>query len=150
MHTRVIAKTLIFDDTGQVLVLRRSPDDSHRPGGYDFPGGSVHTGEIFEVGAVREIREETGFDCKTEDLQLVFTTCKMGRRSEDNVRINLIWMGFVTKMPVDQAVTLSEEHDKYAWLTLDEFLIATDHPAQHTLINYIRNNKIAEDLWNTN
>ncbi len=60
MQTRTIAKVLVLNDEGQLLVLRRSLNDLHRPGGYDFPGGDIEADESIEDGVVREAHEEAG------------------------------------------------------------------------------------------
>ena len=45
----------------KVLLLRRGPTAPHAPGHWNFPGGYVIEGESVLQGAVREVREETGF-----------------------------------------------------------------------------------------
>jgi 8-oxo-dGTP diphosphatase len=147
VQTNTVAKTLVFNELGELLVLQRSSSDAHRPGGFDFPGGAVDEGEGIITGAVREVREETGLRVADEALQLVYATCKTARYDDGDKRINIVWLGFVTHLPTGQTVKLSHEHDRYAWLSLKEFLLASDHPAHHSLINYLRNNKIAAELW---
>ncbi len=147
MQTKIVAKTLVFNDEGQLLVLQRSSDDVHRPGGFDFPGGAVHTGETVTAGAAREILEETGIRLPDDKLQLVYASCRTAHYDGSKGQKNLVWLGFVTQVPEGQDVTLSHEHDRFAWLNFKEFLLTSDHPAHHTLINYLRNNKIAAELW---
>jgi 8-oxo-dGTP diphosphatase len=46
---------------GRLLVLRRSKEMELHPGQWDMPGGFVEKGEAYRDGALRELREETGF-----------------------------------------------------------------------------------------
>ena len=45
MQTHIVAKTLVFNERGELLLIRRSTTDSHRPGEPDLPGGQVEAGE---------------------------------------------------------------------------------------------------------
>ena len=56
---QVSAGGVIFDEEGQVLLLRRADE-----GTWCFPKGRVETGETPEEAARREIREECGLDCR--------------------------------------------------------------------------------------
>jgi len=45
---------------GKLLVLRRAPMRTYKPGSWDLPGGHLKVGELFEECLAREIEEETG------------------------------------------------------------------------------------------
>jgi len=45
---------------GKLLVLKRAPSMSYKPGTWDLPGGHLVIGELFEECLAREIEEETG------------------------------------------------------------------------------------------
>ncbi len=64
----VFAGGCIFDHQGKVLLQRRG--DSHQWG---FPGGAIEPGETPEMTAVREAKEETGFDVSVGRLIGVYT-----------------------------------------------------------------------------
>ena len=56
-----IVDTIVQDDAGKVLMLRRA----HWPEGkLDFLGGFVDEGEEIEAAAIREVREESGLKVK--------------------------------------------------------------------------------------
>ena len=57
MQTHIVAKTIVFNPAGKLLFLRRSHDDVHRPGGFDFPGGQIDDAEAITTGAAREVAE---------------------------------------------------------------------------------------------
>jgi 8-oxo-dGTP pyrophosphatase MutT (NUDIX family) len=73
----VIAKTMIRDSEGRVLVLRRSETDKHRPGGVDFPGGSVELvsgDDVYETplqAAIREALEEAAIELEPDQIEEV-------------------------------------------------------------------------------
>jgi 8-oxo-dGTP diphosphatase len=58
----------VIANRGRLLVLRRAPVMSYRPGAWDLPGGHLGLGESFEECLLREIREETGLDAVVERL----------------------------------------------------------------------------------
>jgi 8-oxo-dGTP diphosphatase len=45
---------------GKLLVLRRAPTMTFKPGTWDLPGGHLQVGELFEECLAREVEEETG------------------------------------------------------------------------------------------
>ena len=45
---------------GRLLVLKRAPSMTYKPGCWDLPGGHLAIGESFEECLTREIEEETG------------------------------------------------------------------------------------------
>jgi ADP-ribose pyrophosphatase YjhB (NUDIX family) len=56
---RVAAYNVCVDDTGRLLMCRLS-GITERPGWWTLPGGGIDFGEHPEVGALRELTEETG------------------------------------------------------------------------------------------
>jgi ADP-ribose pyrophosphatase YjhB (NUDIX family) len=53
----VAVSAFVLDDTGRLLMIRRSDNDL-----YSIPGGQLELGETLAQAAVRELREETGID----------------------------------------------------------------------------------------
>ena len=55
------ADVIGFQD-GKVLMIQRKLEDEFEGGKWAFPGGKVMQGETIEEGAIRELKEETGYD----------------------------------------------------------------------------------------
>lgn len=59
------AAVIIEDDNGRVLLLRRSPTMSWKPGRWNLPAGHVEPGESAASAAIREAHEEAGLRVHT-------------------------------------------------------------------------------------
>ena len=57
------SSAVVTDDQGRILLQRRS--DS---GNWALPGGAMDIGETFAQSAVREVKEETGFDVRIDRI----------------------------------------------------------------------------------
>ncbi len=53
---------------GKLLLLKRAPTMTYKPGTWDLPGGHLRIGELFEECLAREIKEETGLTISTRRL----------------------------------------------------------------------------------
>jgi len=60
--SKKVAKVVIIDDSGSVLMLKRSNYMDKFAGEWDLPGGHIKIGEDFEIGMRREVKEETNLD----------------------------------------------------------------------------------------
>jgi 8-oxo-dGTP pyrophosphatase MutT (NUDIX family) len=89
----------------EYLVVHRVPS-----GGAYWHGiaGGVEEGESFAEAAVRELREETGFDGDVASLGDPFTYLEVTVHT------------FLAEVPAGWEPTLNEEHDDYRWCTQDE------------------------------
>jgi 8-oxo-dGTP diphosphatase len=112
MKIEVVAKTIIFNADGQLLVLRRHDDDEHRPGLWDLPGGQVDIGEDPQSAAIREAFEETGL--------LITNLRPVHVASRIHGDCQVIKTVFKT-VDYDNAIVLSDEHSEARWMQLAEF-----------------------------
>lgn len=92
----------------KVLLLKRRPNDVHKPGEWDIPGGRLDPGENPFDGLHRETLEETG--CEIEimmPIDIHFFTRQDGQQIQLTI--------FICKF-VSGDITLSEEHTEYKWI----------------------------------
>lgn len=110
------ADCLIRNESGQLLLLRRSQQDSFEPGKMCLPGGKIEDGELPIEAAKRELYEETGLTLSS--LRLV----DLVQRSDS---VSYYYEAYVTGNPL---IALdNEEHHNYEWVDLNNL-------GQHNLL----------------
>jgi len=101
---------VIRNDKGEILIMKRSPNEFNHPNFWDFPGGKVEDNETLEEAAVREAKEESGLDIELEGGY--FNIYKFEDR-------NIDVYSFFAKPKTGKA-TLSEEHTEFKWITKED------------------------------
>ncbi|HEX7368371.1 MAG TPA: NUDIX hydrolase [Candidatus Saccharimonadales bacterium] len=119
----LVAKTIVVDGTGRILLLRRSPTDHNRPHDWDFPGGGLEKGESYKRAAMRELREETSLTYPETGLKLVYAGTEFYEPAE---RIYFRHL-YTARFTDGQAVKLSFEHDYFEWMDVDKALEVFQH-----------------------
>jgi 8-oxo-dGTP diphosphatase len=117
-RTLRVARALVESD-GCVLLVRRAAWDS-LPGQWELPGGKVDRGERVLQGLAREVEEETGL--MFTDARQVSTREMISPRGT-HVREHIYAGGAIG------TVTLSHEHDAFAWVQDPSELELTDSAA---------------------
>jgi 8-oxo-dGTP pyrophosphatase MutT (NUDIX family) len=97
----------------RVLVLQRAVD-AIRPGSWETVYGKIDAGERPEQAAVRELREETGLELNA--LYNV-TVSSFFLHTSQTVQMAIVFAAFVES---GSEVTLSDEHQRFEWLSVDE------------------------------
>ncbi len=99
--TKYVAKVIIFDNNGDILLLKRKKNQKF-PEEWDLPGGHLVEGEEWIPGAIREVKEETNLTI--DKLEKLFQEGRMSYYKTD------VYEGEVfdhQDLP---------EHDEYMWL----------------------------------
>ena len=95
---------IIFDEQGRVLLVHRTDYDL-----WNLPGGALEAGETPWEEAIREIKEETGFNAE------IIRLANVSYKSEKN---DLVFT-FLCKVIGGQS-TLSKESDKIEYFEIDK------------------------------
>jgi 8-oxo-dGTP pyrophosphatase MutT (NUDIX family) len=139
MKIPTIAKVLILNDKGELLLLRRSQTDTRRPGQWDFPGGNVDQGEDLLAAAIRETDEEAGIAIKNP--KVVYA------HSEPLLPDVLpTWIFFAEKVAGRPDVRLSLEHDNFKWVALADAPASFEYHIHQQTLRYLIDNKVFESL----
>lgn len=120
-------RVLLLDDNGKILIIKRSTDSKTNPGKWELPGGKVDQGESFDQALIREVYEETKLKVALDHVVGV---------SEQNLHliraVHIIMSGRLR----EGKLNLSQEHEGYAWVYLENFL---DYPLADWLHDFVTN-----------
>jgi 8-oxo-dGTP pyrophosphatase MutT (NUDIX family) len=109
-------------DNPRILLLRRSIEETSMHGLWELPGGKMEGKETPTECALQELLEETGL----EPDRVIRT---MPPHIDDNME--KIYHGIMGRIRgKEPTVTLSNEHDKYKWITAQDAL-DMDEPLSH-------------------
>lgn len=132
MRSKTIAKVVVLNAAGHILLLRRSNTDKRRPGTWDFPGGGIEPGEEITAGVARELYEEAGISVSVKDLVLVYAATESWEPADESITRLL----FVTHLAHEATITLSFEHDDSKWADTATALRDFPHPFYSTGLKY--------------
>jgi len=104
-------KMVLLDQEGRCLLIRRSSCCRNFVGKWEWPGGKTDPGEDFATTARRETREETGLETEITGFA--------GATSFDMPRVHVVMLCVEGRAGAGK-VRLSEEHDEFAWVPLED------------------------------
>lgn len=119
-NAAIVAKAFVFKDD-RLLILRK-PERDRLDGSFpetaiDFPGGKLEPGETWQEGLAREVAEEV-------QLAIVIGSPFNAWSLEGKYR-QILGVDFLAEW-ISGEVVLSEEHETYEWLTLEEIQATQD------------------------
>lgn len=136
------AHIVLLNERNQILTLQIGAHkiDPKRSHTLDLPGGIIEVGDNSERdGVIREVREETGVELSTMQVELCYA--KEVVIPDENKQVIRLMYG--ARLGYTPEVTLSWEHEAYHWA---EFELALEMYAGrlffHEAIAYIQENKI--------
>ncbi len=108
-------KTILRDNEGKILVMKRSPEGKGvNHGKWSLPGGGLDENENPLTGAKREIREETNLEITNLEV--------FGVNFRRNNEKPIIIIGYKGNVTNNIEVKLNWEHTEYKFLTKEEAL----------------------------
>lgn len=111
---KIVAKSLVFDSDGRVLVLQRSETHPNYAHHFDFPGGEVEGDENAAEAVSREIFEETGLVIDAVSVAQVY------EKQIDKTLRHIVCAATYNRSQSN--ITLSCEHESYEWLSVESLL----------------------------
>jgi 8-oxo-dGTP pyrophosphatase MutT (NUDIX family) len=121
----------------EILLLRRSPGRI-LPGLWQCVSGSLEKGESIPAGALRELREETGFG--PAEIEGFFDLDQVNQFHEPSVGAIVTSAIFAVRVPRGVEPRLSPEHDDMRWVSPPEALDLAIWPAYRESIHRIADN----------
>ena len=104
-------RSVIKNNEGEILVLRRHPKSKTNPHKWELPGGKIEKGEFFDEALIREIKEETALDVKVGDF------CEAVQDDYPHKRtVQLI----MYSKDITGEVKISDEHDDWMWASIND------------------------------
>lgn len=138
MKSFVIVKLLVVNQKGEVLSLRRGEDAPRRAGEWDFPGGFLDEGEDLTTAILREAKEEAGLDIEWARVVFAMSDPDSGRHGSGT------WVVFAVHVNSTPDVTLSFEHQEFAWLAPEALFDRIEYDRQRKMLRYIVDNRLLE------
>lgn len=105
-------KAVVINQKGNILLLKRSANETHLENMWDVPGGSLEHGETPYESLRREVKEEAGIGIKVKDT--VNTWSFIHDNNIHRFGATYICDAFNTE------VNLSEEHSEYQWIDIED------------------------------
>ena len=106
----------------KILLLRRSENETSQHGLWELPGGKLEKKQTPKEAAIQETIEEAGIE------PVIIRKLK----PHIDESMEKIYHGFIGRiMAKDIDVKLSDEHDKYSWMTVKEAMNMSDPLSHH-------------------
>lgn len=133
---KVIVSGFVFNDKGELLVIRRSMDEESFPGMLAIPGGTVETengagleNDTIENNLIREIKEETDVDVVVGEWMESSVISK-----EDVAKLYLF---FKCSVSGNDVPVISDETPEVLWLKPSDIAVNECTPSLKSYIEHL-------------
>lgn len=117
----VLTVRAVIKQDGMVFGVKRSKNDKHNPGLWEFSGGKLDPGQTVEDALVRETLEETGYLVERRGHMLYVEGRVLTDRPGKYYGLPYVVLASLVVV-VGGTHRLSAEHDDGAWFTYAEFM----------------------------
>lgn len=113
MQFYLAVKGIVRNEKGEILVLKRSDEDDHKPGVWETPGGGIDSEEAPQKALKREVMEESGLAILVKEPFNVFTF----RKDSGEFKVGITFLCDLQSGEVQ----LSHEHSECRWIRPSAF-----------------------------
>jgi dATP pyrophosphohydrolase len=114
------------------LMLRRSMNETLYPDAWQIVTGSIEKGETALQGALRELKEETGY--APQKFWIVPHVNTFFSVRHDTLNHTVV---FAAQVPPKTEPVLSDEHYQFGWYTIDQAKALCVWPGQITVLQMV-------------
>jgi 8-oxo-dGTP pyrophosphatase MutT (NUDIX family) len=127
------ASVVVANDEGEILLLERADN-----GNWTIPGGAMEHGESLTQTAIREAKEETGYDIEITGLVGIYTNPDRRIEYTSNGEVRQEFSVVYRGRPISGEATLNDEATRVEWMPLDKLddLQMTD-PIRQRIARYL-------------
>jgi len=121
----LVNRAIVLNSKKQILAIQRSAKDSWGPGKWELPGGKLEEGQDISNALEREVFEETSLVVMPISKISYYSSTILNQSTTTKKQyIGLLYIELVgIAKSQNENVKLSEEHDDYKWLSVDEMLV---------------------------
>ena len=118
-RTVIVARAKIIDgNTGNILLMKRSSEDSHEPNTWEYLGGKIDSGEDVIDGLHREVDQEAGIIIElTSPLAFNISYIINAGQYEEHLYVCIFRKA---RCVGTTFITRSHEHSDAKWVTHEE------------------------------
>ena len=129
--------TVVVNDAGEILMIRRTDNDN-----WAIPGGAIDLGESVAQAAIRETREESGIECEITGIVGIYSDPKHVLLYTSNGEVRQEFSIVLTARPVSGQPTPSDESSEVRWVPVSEVREYTmDRSMRIRVHDYLAHNK---------
>lgn len=114
---------IVTDEQGHLLLIRRT-DNNY----WSIPGGGVNPGESVREAAAREVKEETGIDCRVAGLVGIYSDPNHVAAYDDGEVRQEFSICFTTRI-IGGSIRTSSESSEVRFMPLDAISDLSIHPS---------------------